>query len=50
MVNKEKQMLLCRKCTNCRINLEDGIVCSLTNKKANFTDTCSRFQKKIKHR
>jgi len=43
MINQEKQKLICRSCLNCRINLEHGITCNLTKKKADFLDKCEQF-------
>lgn len=47
MINQERQKLICRSCTNCRINLAHGIICNLTKKKADFGEECSNFEDKF---
>jgi len=35
---------ICKRCLSKGFSFESGIVCNLTNDKANFTDTCPDFK------
>ncbi len=38
-----EQLLFCKKCHNRRMDMSQGIVCSLTGNKPDFQDTCENF-------
>ena len=43
-MNREKQLEYCKKCTKQKFDIQKGIVCSLTNQKADFEDECKNFE------
>jgi len=42
-MTREEQVAFCRKCTNRKFDPEQGIICRLTDKKADFQDECPDF-------
>ena len=43
-MTRAEQLRFCKICTNQKFDLQQGIICSLTNKKADFEDTCDTFE------
>jgi len=43
-MNREKQLEYCRKCINQKFDPNQGIICSLTNQKADFEIECNYFE------
>jgi len=43
-MTREEQLKFCKICTKQKFDLQQGIICSLTNKKAEFEDTCDTFE------
>ncbi len=43
-MNREKQIEYCKNCTKRLFDLNQGILCSLTNQKADFQDECGSFE------
>ncbi|BDD03926.1 hypothetical protein HNQ88_004225 [Aureibacter tunicatorum] len=41
---REEQLLFCKKCQNRKMNVEQGLLCGLTNEKAAFENTCPDFK------
>jgi hypothetical protein len=44
MTERERQLMYCKVCTKSSKNLQKGIICSLTNKIANFKNTCPSYE------
>lgn len=42
-MTREEQVAFCRKCTNRKFDQQQGIICRLTDKKADFEDSCPDF-------
>lgn len=42
-MNADERLAFCRKCTNRKFDQQQGIICRLTEKKADFEDTCPDF-------
>ncbi|WP_321515645.1 hypothetical protein [Marinifilum fragile] len=42
-MTREEQLVLCKQCTNRKMDLQQGLVCTLTNEHANFENECSNF-------
>lgn len=42
-MTRDEQVAFCRKCTNRKFDQQQGIICRLTDKKADFEDTCPDF-------
>lgn len=42
-MNREAQLTYCKKCNNRKLDLKQGLICSLTGEKANFEETCPSF-------
>ena len=42
-MNRDYHLSFCKVCTNRKRNLENGIICSLTNKIADFQDNCPSY-------
>lgn len=42
-MTREEHLAFCKKCTNREMNIEQGLVCSLTGSVATFETTCSSF-------
>ncbi len=49
-MTREDQLRLCEICTQRKMDLSRGLVCSLTNEYASFTDTCQEFEEDEKER
>lgn len=43
-MNRLEQLVFCKKCTNRKMDLQQGLVCSLTGEKANFNNECPDFK------
>ncbi len=43
-MNRDKQLVYCEKCTKQKFDFEQGIICGLTNEKAEFEDECAHFE------
>lgn len=42
-MTREEQLTFCKKCTNRKMDMQQGIICSLTGEKANFENECPDF-------
>lgn len=42
-MNRKYQLEFCKKCVNQKFDLHQGIICSLTNQKADFEGNCENF-------
>lgn len=42
-MTREQHLQFCKKCTNREMDLKQGLICSLTNEKANFINDCPSF-------
>ena len=42
-MNRTEQLAFCKRCTNRKMDLQQGIICSITDQKADFTDECADF-------
>ena len=42
-MTREEHLAFCKKCTNRQFDPQQGIICSITNEKADFEDTCPNF-------
>ena len=45
-MNRAKQLEFCKICENQKFDTQKGIICSLTNDKADFIETCPSFKEK----
>ena len=43
-MNREQHLTFCKKCLNQKMDLNQGIVCSLTQRQADFNNECSEFK------
>ena len=43
-MTREEHLVFCKKCTNRKMNMQTGIVCSLTDRIADFEKECTSFQ------
>ncbi|WP_268123609.1 hypothetical protein [Roseivirga pacifica] len=43
-MTREEQVAFCRKCKNRKFDSEQGIICRITDKKADFEDECPTFE------
>lgn len=43
-MDRTKQLEYCKKCTKQKFDLRQGIICSLTNQKADFESECEHFE------
>ena len=43
-MDRTKQLEYCKKCTKQAFDLKQGIICSLTNQKADFENECGHFE------
>ena len=43
-MTREQHLAFCKKCLNRKLNMQVGLVCSLTGEKANFESECPSFQ------
>lgn len=42
-MTREEQLVFCKKCTNRKLDMQQGILCNLTGEKANFLTECSSY-------
>jgi len=42
-MTREEQLVFCKRCEHQKIDLKQGIICSITNKLADFEETCPSF-------
>lgn len=42
-MTREDQLTFCKKCTNRKMDMQQGLICSLTGEKANFENECPDF-------
>ena len=42
-MTREEHLTFCSRCTNRKMDLQQGIICNLTGEKADFTDECPDF-------
>ncbi len=42
-MNREAQLAFCKRCTNRKMDLKQGIVCNLTGRKADFEEECPDY-------
>nr|WP_321453745.1 RDD family protein [uncultured Carboxylicivirga sp.] len=42
-MNRQEQLQYCKACKNQKFDQQEGIICSITNRRADFTDRCSSF-------
>lgn len=43
-MDRNKQLEYCKKCTKQKFDTREGIICSLTNQRANFEEECTYFE------
>lgn len=43
-MNREEQLLFCKRCQNRQMDMNEGLLCSITGQKADFEDSCGNFQ------
>ena len=43
-MTREEQLVFCKKCINRKMDMQQGLVCSLTSEIANFSEECSDFE------
>jgi len=50
-MTREQHLVFCKKCSNRKMDMQKGIICSLTEKQADFTEKCPDFKldEKIKN-
>ena len=46
-MTREEHLKFCKKCTNRKMDMHQGLICILTNKKASFEETCENFQRDV---
>lgn len=44
-MTREEHVAICRMCTNRKLDIEQGILCKITDQKADFIDECKDFTK-----
>lgn len=42
-MTRKEQLFFCEKCTHRKMDINQGLLCSLTNEKATFTESCPDF-------
>ncbi|MCL5245119.1 hypothetical protein M4I21_04820 [Cellulophaga sp. 20_2_10] len=42
-MTREEQLVFCKKCTNRKLDMQQGLLCGLTNEKADFNLKCDTF-------
>lgn len=42
-MTREEQVVFCKKCTNRKLDMQQGMLCSITGEKANFAPTCRDY-------
>ena len=43
-MTREEQLIFCKKCTNRKLDMKVGLICSKTGEMANFTTTCDAYE------
>jgi|GEM_PF-447940 len=43
-MTREEQLVFCKKCSNKRLDLKQGLICGITNQKADFEEQCPNFE------
>lgn len=43
-MTRDAQLAFCKKCTHREMNMQQGLLCGITNQKASFNGTCMDFQ------
>lgn len=43
-MTREQQLQFCKKCTNRKLDMQVGLICSITGEKANFINECASFE------
>lgn len=43
-MERDKQLEFCKKCTNRKMDMQQGLICNLTGRKADFTGQCENFK------
>lgn len=44
MMTREEQLVFCEKCLNRKMDINQGLICSITNQKATFDNECNDFK------
>lgn len=44
-MNRDKQLVYCGRCTQQKFDFEKGIICSLTNERADFEEECPHYER-----
>ncbi|HQO50186.1 MAG TPA: rhomboid family intramembrane serine protease [Bacteroidales bacterium] len=44
-MNRDKQLVYCGRCTQQKFDFEKGIICSLTNERADFEEECPQYER-----
>ena len=44
-MDREEQLVFCKQCVNRKLDMQQGLVCDLTGKKADFVDSCDNFER-----
>ncbi len=44
-MTRDEQLAFCNKCTNRKMDLQKGMICSITNEKADFEESCKDFER-----
>ncbi|WP_289054719.1 toxin-antitoxin system YwqK family antitoxin [Carboxylicivirga marina] len=44
-MNRQEQLEFCKKCTNRQSDFKQGLLCRLTNEKADFEDNCEHYER-----
>lgn len=42
-MTRDEQLVFCKKCVNRKMNMQQGLLCGLTDKKADFEESCPNF-------
>lgn len=45
MLNRAEQLVFCKTCTNRKMDMKQGLICSLSNAQAAFTEICHDYAK-----
>lgn len=43
-MTRKEQLAVCKRCTNRKMDMQQGLICSLTNESATFSGECPEFQ------
>lgn len=44
-MTREQHLVFCRKCVNRKMDLKQGLICQITEEKADFTDECENYER-----